>query len=328
MKTCDKFCFCENVLLFCRFCTAVFPTLSLINHNCRPNTRTVLHEKPGGILCMELRACVDIKEGEEISQQYISATKGTFIRQRSLSEDWFFQCCCKYCRDPYELNTYFSAVKCVNCAEGYLLPADPLKLDSPWDCICITIQGEKDDCNHLVEKGCGYSRSSENIRCLVDDIERQAKQAAYNPKALERLLGDLALHSLHPNHYLIVNIKYGIVDDVVRKINSPNNPSNWTVEYEEILKCVRYTKDILSVTRVICPGRTYCVGVLLYFLASCLLELRSRSNCCKFTDAQVENVMKEAWTILRVEAEGTTYRDMARTLEEKSLILNMNSLSF
>lgn len=275
---------------------------------------------------MELRACVDIRQGEEISQQYISSTKGTYMRQQTLSEDWFFQCLCDRCRDRTELNTYFSAVKCLNCADGYMLPRDPLKLDSPWDCIYISVN-ENDDFRHVIDPGCGYSRSSENIRYLVDEIDRQAKQSAYNSKGLERLLEEKSLHSLHPNHYLIVNIKFGIVDDVVRRINCPSPYQLNRVSYNEVIKCVKYAKDILAVTRVICPGRSYCVGVLLYFLGCCLVEIRESQVSCKFTDAQIENVLREAWTILHVEAEGTSYHEMARTLEEKSLLLNMQSMS-
>lgn len=277
-------------------------------------------------MLMELRASVDIREGEEISQQYISATKGTFQRQQSLSEDWFFVCLCDLCVDRTELSTFFSAIKCVNCTEGYLLPKNPLQLDSPWECIHILTQ-ENDD-SKSIENGCGYSRSSENVRYLVDNVDRQAKESAYNPKGLERMLNDLSTHSLHPNHYLIVNIKFGIVDDIVKKINYPTSHFNGRVEYDDILKAVKYTKDILAVTRVICPGRSYCVGILLYFLASCLVELRARNISCKFTDTQLENVMKEAWVILHVEPLGTSYREMTRLLEEKSLILNMDNLSF
>lgn len=275
---------------------------------------------------MELRASLNIRQGEEISQQYITSTRGTFQRQQTLFEDWYFHCACERCKDVTELSTYFSALKCVNCSDGFLLPMDPMQLDSVWRCGVIFSDENGHSSHYVPEKGCGYSKNCENIRCLIEEIDRQMKLAEFNTKAMGRLLTDLISHSLHPNHYLIINIKFGLVDDVVRKLNYPAGQTY--IEIEDILRAIRYTKDILAVTRVICPGRTYCVGVVLYFLASCLVELRRRNFPCKFTDAQMENVAKEAWIILHVEADGTSYRDMARFLEEKNLVAKLEKLSF
>ncbi|CAL8109373.1 unnamed protein product [Orchesella dallaii] len=305
-----------------RFCTAVFPKLSLINHNCRPNTRTILHEKDGG-LYMELRSSMDIEEGEEISQQYISSTKGTFLRRENLYEDWFFHCCCERCSDSTEFNSFFSAIKCVNCSEGYLLPKNPLESDSPWVCVQISFQ------MLTPETGCGYSRTSENVKRLTDDIDARIKLAQQSPKALERILVELSSHSLHPNHYLLIDIKFNVLDEIVRKLNyvKENGTCFGNVDDDDLLKAVEYAKSILGVIRMICSSRSYCIGIILYFLACTLMELRTRKVPTKFTDAQVEKVVKEAWTILHVESEGSSYREMVKCLEDRSLVLDVENLS-
>ena len=44
-----------------------------------------------------------------------------------------FWCSCSRCADPTENGSYMSGMKCSKCS-GYLLPTDPLNLDSNWKC--------------------------------------------------------------------------------------------------------------------------------------------------------------------------------------------------
>lgn len=45
----------------------------------------------------------------------------TIQRQRHILESKYFQCKCARCKDPTELNTNMSTVKCPNCDCGYML---------------------------------------------------------------------------------------------------------------------------------------------------------------------------------------------------------------
>ncbi|XP_049598724.1 SET and MYND domain-containing protein 4 [Syngnathus scovelli] len=80
-----------------RLATAVFPTLSLLNHSCRPNTS--LSFGAGG--AVTLRAARSIRPGQEVAHCY-GPHCGRMVageRQRLLEEQYFFQCRCEACED-------------------------------------------------------------------------------------------------------------------------------------------------------------------------------------------------------------------------------------
>ncbi|XP_023197563.1 SET and MYND domain-containing protein 4 [Xiphophorus maculatus] len=110
-----------------RVATAMFPTLSLLNHSCRPNTSLVFStgivDDPGGSqesvgfnqrllgegrqgrgVTVTVRAARDISAGEEILHCYgpNSNRMGTEERQRLLQEQYYFLCECEACTDQEE----------------------------------------------------------------------------------------------------------------------------------------------------------------------------------------------------------------------------------
>ena len=107
---------------------------------------------------MEVRAQRMIKKGEEITTRYLGPWEGQPARQMKIEKNWKFICDCLRCRDPTDMATYFSAVKCHKCPRklsadkcietgstditcddilpnsGYLLPIDLQMLGTPWKC--------------------------------------------------------------------------------------------------------------------------------------------------------------------------------------------------
>jgi hypothetical protein len=82
------------------------------------------------------RAQTEIKNGEEITAQYLTPLVGTMERRSKIRynclfielnlfsckiglfvvrKNWFFQCCCARCSDPTELGTDFSGIRCRKC---------------------------------------------------------------------------------------------------------------------------------------------------------------------------------------------------------------------
>ena len=61
---------------------------------------------------VEVRACVPISKGEEITDHYVTALNGTMYRRTHLRDGWFFECKCQRCKDPSEFRTNCSAFVC------------------------------------------------------------------------------------------------------------------------------------------------------------------------------------------------------------------------
>ena len=103
---------------------------------------------------IEVRAQIEIKENEEITTRYFGPWEGQPSRQLKIQQKWNFICNCLRCRDPSDLGTYFSAIKCLNCSGhtlgnqeylnqscnvastqcGYILPMDGEVLGGTWEC--------------------------------------------------------------------------------------------------------------------------------------------------------------------------------------------------
>ena len=76
-----------------------------------------------------------IMAGEEITIQYISFMYGQLKRQKDITACWFFQCTCPRCTDPTELGSLMSAMKCLKCPDGKIVPGDGKDLAKDWVCL-------------------------------------------------------------------------------------------------------------------------------------------------------------------------------------------------
>ncbi|XP_077480049.1 histone-lysine N-methyltransferase SMYD3 [Stigmatopora argus] len=70
----------------------LYPSLSLLNHDCRPNCVTVFEGTK-----LHLRAVRDIKPAEELTISYIETLSMTEERQKQLEEQYSFTCRCHKC---------------------------------------------------------------------------------------------------------------------------------------------------------------------------------------------------------------------------------------
>ncbi len=123
---------CHEVPLYNQV-QALFVNASFIEHNCVNNASKHFDAFNN----IQIRAAVHVQKGDHISITYTDPMWGTANRQMHLKETKFFSCLCRRCKDPSELETFFSALKCPSCPlqqQGYLLPVDPLNGASPWKC--------------------------------------------------------------------------------------------------------------------------------------------------------------------------------------------------
>ena len=164
---------------------AVYPTFSFMSHNCYNNGRYIVH--PDNRLT--LRAQREIKEGEEITIQYISFLFGNSKRCPDIKACWFFQCSCRRCSDPTELGTFLSAALCQHC-HGPVLPPD-----SSLDCLSWT-------CHH-----CAQNMDRDDIMAIVRELEDEMYNTEEHEYDKYCLLVDKFSSLLHQNHYQLLLCK-------------------------------------------------------------------------------------------------------------------------
>ncbi|XP_045131510.1 uncharacterized protein LOC123516301 [Portunus trituberculatus] len=91
----------------------VYQKASLLEHDCIPNT----HRTFDADLNLIVRAAVPIKRGQHLTSCYTESLSTTGVRQEHLRSTKYFTCGCKRCKDPTELKTFTSALKCSECVE-------------------------------------------------------------------------------------------------------------------------------------------------------------------------------------------------------------------
>lgn len=92
----------------------LFLDTAMVSHDCVPNTRHVFDNN-----CqIVVMATVDIPKGSIISTSYTNTLKSTLPRREHLLQSKCFECTCRRCADPTELETYAGAIMCSKCKIG------------------------------------------------------------------------------------------------------------------------------------------------------------------------------------------------------------------
>eukprot|EP00088_Acartia_fossae_P007796 TRINITY_DN13658_c0_g1_i4.p1 TRINITY_DN13658_c0_g1~~TRINITY_DN13658_c0_g1_i4.p1 ORF type:complete len:561 (-),score=83.36 TRINITY_DN13658_c0_g1_i4:334-1905(-) len=176
---------------------ALFPHFSLINHNCRANSKHTCYIQSKKI---SVTAQADIKEGEEIEINYIAFIQGTFLRRKKLHAIWKFPCLCDRCKDPTELGTNLSTLRCPKCENGYLLQEDPLQDNGNWICKVHNFKISSDAYLEMTSAIKDYLYSSKAGKSIQDQ-----------EKDLE-----MFQEYLHPQHHLCMLLKRNIIQTYSR----------------------------------------------------------------------------------------------------------------
>ncbi len=152
---------------------AVYPVFSLVNHGCAPNCKAVVGAaavgRGGSIFSLELRATVDIAEGEEITVRYLPFTTEEPRRSLTLMERWEFECGCRMClhddqpspaeggEEALDEIAAMSAVKCLNQREDWCYSCNSTRYTSK----CIN-RSEECDCKSRINNNNSNSNSNSN----------------------------------------------------------------------------------------------------------------------------------------------------------------------
>ncbi|XP_057320206.1 SET domain-containing protein SmydA-8-like [Microplitis mediator] len=218
---------------------AIYQYACLLEHSCLANTRHNFTVDYKGRPRIIVTAATLIKKGQHISTTYTHVLWSTRARREHLLATKYFACHCERCKDPTELKSHMSTLKCT-CGSGLVLPKDPLDLDTEWSC-----------------NSCPGTLTSAEVLQLTDRLGEEVENAMTTAK--ESVLSDLLSRLqvlLHPGHQHCIAVAHSLI-----QLQSPDNPQKREL-------CVR----ILETTSILDPyGTRLCLytAVALRELAGC-----------------------------------------------------------
>lgn len=107
----------------------IYPKAAMMAHDCQPNTKHCFDDD----FEMKIIATTAIKKGEMILTSYTHPLKTTIERRLNLKQAKCFDCQCPRCKDPTEMKTFASSLKC-NICEGVVTSRNPLENLADWKC--------------------------------------------------------------------------------------------------------------------------------------------------------------------------------------------------
>jgi len=242
----------------------LYPWTSLMSHCCVPNIK-ISTKDDFSYVC---ESTVSIKKGDEIVtsyHHYYYHLYGTMYRRSDIRRTWKFDCICHRCKDPSELGTMVSAIRCKSC-NGFLLPIQPLDYGTNWRCSnCNTVRENK-EMESMIEK-------------LEFDIDSIPGSAA---EQLEQRVTDL-VGTLHENHYLITECKRRLLDIYGHEERFEyGNLTESTIKRK-----MMYCDQLLELASILSPGKSELRGYLLWekYTATHSLLQKQSQNGEKYIDS-------------------------------------------
>jgi len=214
---------------------ALFPMFSLLNHSCTANAKHTIYIKNKRIA---VQAQTHIREGEEILINYTAFIIGTSFRRKKLFNNWYFKCFCDRCRDPSELGSHLSTLRCPKCGDrgdnesGFMMQQNPTQEDSPWKCNIHN-----------------FIYTKQNVDSLVSDLRAHFFQIGMNCSTVSTLEDILKMFSayLHPTHHLMMIVKRNIISLYSqRALNSLNK--------EDFIRIKELCEESIKVLGRVDPG--------------------------------------------------------------------------
>ncbi|BES87956.1 Set and mynd domain containing [Nesidiocoris tenuis] len=234
---------------------AIYPTASLMEHNCIFNTK---HYFQLDDFKINVLAATDIKKGDNLSTMYTHILWGTQARRDHLKATKYFLCKCQRCSDPTELGTHLSSLKCVGAdakdetvqCQGTILPISSAE-NADWKC-----------------DRCPATLTASHVADLMSRISSDVDLHIENPTVpkLEQFLSKLD-KLLHKNHYHCFMVKHSLIQLYGRE-------SGFTLDKLTDLQLARkidMCKELMCTIDVIDPGH----GRAVLYSAVVQLELQS-----------------------------------------------------
>ncbi|XP_068617853.1 SET domain-containing protein SmydA-8 [Battus philenor] len=274
---------------------AIYVTASMMNHNCRPNTR---HIFLGNDYNMVLIATVPIAKGELITATYTQSLWGTLDRRKHLKQSKCFDCECERCRDPTEFGTYIGNIYCSLCNGPFsnnglnkgamLISTNTFNETARWKC---------EKCDHYIQSRQMFWGNN----ALKQDLNKLNKTG---PQELEDFIQKYNL-TLHPTNHLIIQAKLALAQIY-------GNYKGYTLAElsDDMLKRkVELCRELLELADKLEPGWTRFRGTILLELQSAMsMQTKREFETQKLTKSGAQDqlmqsmaLLQEATNILRIE---------------------------
>lgn len=213
----------------------LYPEAALMAHSCVSNTHLAVDND----FVLYIHSSVDIEEGSPIFFNYANVLDGNVERNKFLKQGKYFECTCKRCMDPTELNTNLSALKCHNCKKGLIQPQKTIENRFNWSCT-----------------SCKKNYHSS----MIETILGLAKDLVFGPgpsnlTKLEELNMKL-LQTLYPRHHLILELQQILMGFYTQDIPSRKN----------LMGKIKSCENVLAVTQILDVGISRIQGITLYEL--------------------------------------------------------------
>ncbi|KAL4707867.1 hypothetical protein ACJJTC_010302, partial [Scirpophaga incertulas] len=229
---------------------------------------------------VNVRAAVPIKSGEILHLCYTHALSPTIVRQEYLLESKFFKCECERCKDPTELGTHLSTLKCQKCDNGVILPINPLDSESVWKC---------------TETKCEFKTSSAAMRKMLAVVQTEIDQMDSlepGPQSIEQREAFLKKYKcvFHPRHALPLSVKHSLAQLYGRAAGYELD------ELPDLLleRKAELCRAVLAALDAIMPGQTRMRGMMLYELHAPLMFLaRSEFGAGLITQEQLKDRLQD-----------------------------------
>ncbi|XP_022049275.2 histone-lysine N-methyltransferase SMYD3 [Acanthochromis polyacanthus] len=141
----------------------LYPSLSLLNHDCRPNCMMVFEGTK-----VRLRAVQNISPGEELTISYIESLLPTEDRQRQLEDQYHFTCHCQRCDSQDKDGLMLSGEEAAWRPLKEALPRlEELKAESNWTALV-------ERCSHLLLAAGGEVPDENLYKLKITDMALDA----------------------------------------------------------------------------------------------------------------------------------------------------------
>ncbi|XP_070495981.1 SET domain-containing protein SmydA-8-like [Chironomus tepperi] len=274
----------------------LYPSAVFLQHSCLPNITYKFDMKNG--FKISVKAARDLKKGEVLTTSFTHVLWPTSVRQQHLMDTKYFNCNCERCIDPTELGTNFATLRCIGSDE------EP--------CNGFQTQTSKDEysCNK-----CPIKVSMEHVNMITERMNEEVDNLlamSPNPGTIEDLIDKLSPF-LHPNHYLLFNLKHTLVQLYGNHKDYPYDSLSIDTFKRKLNMCEEMLKVVIALDPLSIRISFY-TSILFYEKAMCMLEMHKR----KYDNIDLNELKKcleDAQKIISVEEDLMEGKQLLQKIE-------------
>lgn len=224
---------------------ALYPTAYLFEHSCIPNCGHNFDMLNGfKIISM---STVPLKAGCHLQINFSNTLWSTQLRQQHMKEYRKVSCLCDRCKDPSELGTNLSTLKCfsfeADSCEGYQQPTAPTAAECEWIC-----------------NKCPIKITSKHAAILTRQMNEEVQEtltADPDPCRVEELIENLE-QFMHPTHYQMFTAKLVLLQQYGSHKSKPIDSLSEECLQSKLDMC----NELIRVVRIVDPYQYNIPSVL------------------------------------------------------------------